>query len=166
MLDIKLILEQPEAVKARLAKKGWDFDPSEVIALSKERLELLKVTEANKAEQNKLSASVPAAKKAGEDVTVIFKKVKELGAANKENEAKLAEVEGKIKALVEVLPNLPDEDLASGAKENNQPIHVFGKKPTFDGFTPKDHVTLCESLGLVDYKRAAKISGSGTWIYT
>ncbi len=165
MLDVKLILEKPDYVKAALKKKLWDFDPTEIIEFSSQRLELLKKVEAIKAEQNKLSASVPAVKKEGGDVKSIFAKVKELGAQNKESEEKLSEIEAKIKSLVEVLPNLPDDDLAAGSKENNHPIYHFGEERKF-GFTPKNHVELCESLGLIDYKRAAKISGTGTWIYT
>ena len=165
MLDVKLILEKPDYVKAALKKKLWDFDPTEIIELSSKRLELLKKVEAIKAEQNKLSASVPAIKKEGGDVKSIFAKVKELGAQNKESEEKLNEIEAKIKSLVEVLPNLPDDDLVAGSKENNHPIYHFGEERKF-GFTPKNHVELCESLGLIDYKRAAKISGTGTWIYT
>ena len=165
MIDVKLILEKPEYVKAALAKKMWDFDPAPIQDLSKRRLELLKKVESNKAEQNALSASVPAVKKEGGDVKAIFEKVKALGAANKQDEAELNEVEAKIKALVEVLPNLPDDDLAPGYKENNKPFYHFGEEKKFD-FPMKDHVELAESLGLIDYKRAAKISGSGTWMYT
>ena len=165
MIDVKLILEKPEYVKEALAKKLWDFDPKPVIELSAKRLDLLKSVEANKAEQNRLSASVPALKKAGEDVKPVFAKVKELGSQNKAAEEELAKVEGQIKAILEELPNLPDDDLAAGSKENNHPIYHYGEERDF-GFTPKNHVELCESLGLIDYKRAAKISGTGTWIYT
>lgn len=165
MIDLKLILEKPEYVKAALAKKLWDFDPEPIIALAAKRKELLLKVEANKAEQNKLSASVPAKKKAGEDVTPIFAQVKALAAANKEGEAELERIEAELKALVEVLPNMPDEDLVAGGKENNHPIYHFGEEQKFN-FTPRDHVTLCEMCGLIDYKRAAKISGTGTWIYT
>lgn len=165
MIDLKLILEKPEYVKTALAKKLWDFDPEPIIALAAKRKELLLKVEANKAEQNKLSASVPAKKKAGEDVTPIFAQVKALAAANKEGEAELERIEAELKALVEVLPNMPDEDLVAGGKENNHPIYRFGEEQKFN-FTPRDHVTLCEMCGLIDYKRAAKISGTGTWIYT
>ena len=165
MIDVKLILEKPEYVKEALAKKLWDFDPKPVIELSAKRLDLLKSVEANKAEQNRLSASVPALKKAGEDVKPVFAKVKELGGQNKAAEEELAKVEGQIKAILEELPNLPDDDLAAGSKENNHPIYHYGEERDF-GFTPKNHVELCESLGLIDYKRAAKISGTGTWVYT
>lgn len=165
MIDIKLILEKPDYVKAALAKKLWEFDPEPIIDLSKRRVELLKKVEANKAEQNKLSASVPALKKAGEDVRPIFEKVKALAAENKAGEEELAKIEAELKALVEVLPNMPDEDLLAGGKENNTPIYHFGEEQKFN-FTPRDHVTLCEMCGLIDYKRAAKVSGTGTWIYT
>ena len=64
------------------------------------------------------------------------------------------------------MPNLPDPDLASGGKENNHPIYSYGDPNRFKGRKLKNHVELAESLGLIDYKRAAKISGAGTWIYT
>ena len=68
MIDIKLILEKPEYVKAALAKKLWDFDPKPIQDLAEKRLDLIKKVEANKAEQNRLSASVPQIKKEGGDV--------------------------------------------------------------------------------------------------
>ena len=166
MIDTKLILEKPDYVVAALKKKDWDFDPKPIQELSAKRLGLLKEVEASKMEQNRLSKSVPAVKKEGGDVQAIFAKVKALSASSKAAEAELAKIEEEIKGLIEVLPNLPDDDLVGGEKENNRPIYHFGEEPKFAGFTPKDHVELAESLGLIDYKRAAKISGSGTWIYT
>lgn len=166
MIDLKKIENEPEKVKALLAKKGWDFDPAPLLEDFKKRRELLAEVEANKAEQNRLSKSVPQIKKEGGDVKAIFTKVKELSAKNVSKEEELAKVNKDIQERVEVLPNLPDEDLLAGGKENNHPIYHFGKEPTFDGFKPKNHVELAESLGLIDYKRAAKISGTGTWIYT
>ena len=165
MIDIKLILEKPEYVKEALAKKLWDFDPAPIQEAADKRLTLIKRVEANKAKRNTLSASVPQVKKEGGDVQAIFAEVKALAAESKKDEEELAKVEVELKALVEVLPNLPDDDLVGGGKENNTPIHHFGKERDF-GFTPKNHVDLCESCGLIDYKRAAKISGTGTWIYT
>jgi seryl-tRNA synthetase len=166
MIDYKRIEEKPEEIKAALAKKGWEFDPQPLLKLFGFRRSLLKEVEANKAEQNKLSASVPLVKKAGGNLPEIFAKVKELSAANKAKEDELKTVEEQIFDAVAVLPNLPDSDLLSGGKENNHPIYHFGQEPKFEGFTPKDHIELAESLGLIDYKRAAKIAGTGTWIYT
>jgi len=165
MIDINLIRENPEKVKAALAKKLWDTDFTELLQWDKEKRELTQKVEANKAEMNKLSASVPAAKKAGEDVTKIFAKVKEIAANNTANEAKAKELEEKIFNFVAELPNIPDDDLVGGGKEANKVIRVNGEKPVFD-FKMKDHVELAESLGLIDYERAAKIAGRGAWVYT
>ncbi len=164
MIDPKLIEERPEYVKEALAKKLWDFDPSLLLSLFQKRRELRKEVESNKAEQNRLSALVPSYKKEGKDPSSIFVKVKNLAAQNKDKEEELKDIEAKIQKNIEVLPNLPDDDLIGGGKENNQPIREWGSKEKFS-FTPKDHVTLAESLDIIDYKRAAKISGSGTWIY-
>ena len=165
MIDINLIREKPEYVKEALAKKMWDTDFTELLSWDKQKRELMQIVENNKAEMNKLSASVPAAKKAGEDVSVIFKKVKEIAAKNAEFEQKLKELDEKIFNFVAALPNIPDDDLVGGGKENNKVIKVVGKKPEFS-FQPKDHVELAESLGLVDYNRGAKIAGRGAWVYT
>ena len=165
MIDINLIREKPEYVKEALHKKLWDTDFTELLSWDAERKELLKTVENNKAEMNKLSASVPMAKKNGEDVTKIFAKVKEIAANNKEFEANLEELQKKINEFVEALPNIPDDDLLGGGKENNKEIRSFGKKPEFN-FKAKDHVELAESLGLVDYDRGAKIAGRGAWVYT
>ena len=165
MLDINRIRENPEAVKEALKKKLWDADFTELLAWDKRKKELIQFVEGNKAEMNKLSASVPQAKKNGEDVSKIFAKVKEIAAANAESDKELKELEDKIFNFLAELPNIPDDDLLGGGKENNKPIRSFGKKPEFD-FPMKDHVELATSLGLVDYDRAAKIAGRGAWIYT
>ena len=165
MLDINRIRENPEAVKEALKKKLWDADFTELLAWDKRKKELIQFVEGNKAEMNRLSASVPLAKKNGEDVNKIFTKVKQIAAENAESEKELKELEDKIINFLAELPNIPDDDLLGGGKENNKPIRSFGKKPEFD-FPMKDHVELATSLGLVDYDRAAKIAGRGAWIYT
>ncbi len=165
MLDINLIREKPEYVKEALKKKLWDTDFTELLSWDKEKRELLKVVEDNKAEMNRLSASVPAAKKAGEDVSKIFMQVKEIAKKNAEFEAKLEQISAKMTEFLEALPNIPDDDLVGGGKENNKVIHVYGKKPEFS-FKMKDHVELATSLGLVDYDRGAKVAGRGSWVYT
>ena len=165
MLDINRIRENPEGVKEALKKKLWDADFTDLLNWDKRKKELIQFVEGNKAEMNKLSASVPAAKKNGEDISKIFAKVKEIAAKNTESEKELKELEDKIFNFLAELPNIPDDDLLGGGKENNKPIKIFGKKPEFD-FPMKDHVELATSLGLIDYDRAAKIAGRGAWIYT
>ena len=165
MIDINLIRENPQKIKEALAKKLWETDFTELLKWDQERKEKLKIVEAGKAEQNRLSASVPQAKKNGEDVTVIFAKVKQIAAEIKETEAELAELDKKIHDFLAELPNIPDDDLLGGGKENNKVIRVVGNKPEF-AFKLKDHVELATSLGLVDYERGGKIAGRGSWVYT
>ena len=165
MLDINLIRSNPEKVKELLKRKLWDTDFTELLKCDEERKEKLKIVEEAKAERNRLSASVPQAKKNGEDVTKIFAKVKEIAQNSAKVEEELAELDKKIFAFVSELPNLPDEDLVGGGKENNQVIKVVNPKPEFS-FKIKDHVELAESLGLVDYDRGGKIAGRGSWVYT
>ena len=165
MLDINRIRENPEGVKEALKKKLWDADFTELLNWDKRKKELIQFVEGNKAEMNRLSASVPQAKKNGEDVSKIFAQVKEIAAKNAESDKELKELEEKIFNFLAELPNIPDDDLVGGGKENNKPIRSFGKKPEFN-FKMKDHVELATSLGLIDYDRAAKIAGRGAWIYT
>ncbi len=164
MLDINLIRKEGKFVEEALLKKGWKFDSSEILKLDEKRREIRFKVEEVKAKLNKLSGSVPEVKKAGGDISVIFAEVKALKSENEARESELKELDQKVYDILIALPNLPDEDLLPGEKENNKVIYTFGKKPEVS-FKQKDHVALCEDLGLIDYKRAAKISGSGTWIY-
>lgn len=165
MIDINLIRENPEKVKASLKKKMWDTDFTELLNWDKQRKGIMVLVEANKAEINRLSSLVPIKKKNNEDVSEIFAKVKSINGNNKENEEKLKELETKIYNFLAELPNIPDDDLLPGEKENNKPIRYFKEKPVFN-FKMKDHVELATSLGLVDYDRGAKIAGRGSWVYT
>ena len=165
MLDINYILENKEHVKELLARKLYEADIDGLVENIQAKRKLMKLVEDNRASQNQLSKSVPQVKKEGGDVNAIFAKVKALAAENKENEEKLKVLDEEINKVLVALPNLPDEDLLGGGKENNKPIKYYGEKPEF-GFKIKNHVELAESLGLIDYTRAAKVSGHGTWFYT
>ena len=165
MIDQKLILENPEEIAKKLAKKGCVVDFKPFLDLVSRRKELLIKVENAKAERNKLSASVPEVKKSGGDVTQIFAIVKQIAAETADDEKELAKIEEDIKNFLLPLPNIPDDDLLPGGKENNKVIHSYGEVKEF-GFEAKNHVDLCESLGLIDYARGAKMSGHGCWVYT
>lgn len=165
MLDINLIRSNPETVKAALKKRGFEADFSEFLALDVKRREILTEVENLKARKNKVSAEVPSFKKEGKDTSEIFAEMKEIGEKVTKLDSELETVENQMNEFLYSLPNMPDQDLKEGGKENNETIYVFGKKPEFS-FQPKNHIELCESLGLIDYERGAKISGSGSWIYT
>ena len=95
------------------------------------RKKLIQESESLKAERNNNSALVPKYKKEGKDVAELIAKTKEIGAKIGEVDSKLGEVEEKINDFLCRLPNMPDEDLLAGEKENNKVIYTFGNKPEF-----------------------------------
>ena len=166
MLDINYIKENPTEVIERLAIKGKDAkeEIEKILELDAKRRALITETEGFKAEQNKLTKMIPMYKKEGKDPSPIFAQSKELGAKAKANDELIKAVEIELQGYMLSLPNLPDRDLKAGGKENNEAIRYFGEPHKFD-FEPKNHVDLCTSLGLIDYDRGTKLSGSGFWIY-
>ena len=166
MLDIRLIRENPDKVKAGLLAKEADCgkEIDRILELDALRRDAIFATENLKAEQNKVTKQIPELKKKGADTAPVFAEMNKLKESIKENEARLREIEEEYRALMLSLPNLPDEDLKPGGKENNEPIRFFGEPHKFD-FEPKNHVDLCTENGLIDYVRGAKLSGSGFWVY-
>lgn len=166
MVDIKLIRSDAQLVKERIHKREMDLDQivDDILAIDEKRRQVTGEVEAKKAEQNADSKKIPQLKKQGQDVSELMARMKSLAAEIKEGDVQLSELEEKQKELLLCLPNLPDEDVCAGGKEQNQPIRYFGEQPKFD-FTPKNHVELCEDLGLIDYQRGAKIAGAGSWLY-
>lgn len=164
MLDINLIRSDSAKVSAALAKKGYTVDFAEMLGWDAERKAAKQSVEELKAKRNKVSAEIPKLKKAGEPVEKIFEEMRALGDEIAAEDARIAELEGKINDFLLGLPNMPDDDLLAGEKENNQVIKVVGK-PTEFGFKPKNHVDLCVDLGLIDYERGVKLSGGGFWLY-
>lgn len=166
MLDIRLIKENPEEIKARLEAKGRDCSEEidRILELDAKRRDLIHDGEQLKARQNKASKEIPARKKAGEDVAPLLAEMKTISDEIKASDAALKDVDAEWRTLMLALPNLPDPDLKPGGKENNEPLCYYGEPHKFD-FEPKNHVDLCTNLGLIDYPRGAKLSGSGFWIY-
>ena len=166
MIDIKLIRENPEAVKQSLLKKGADCgaEIGRILELDARRREIIAASEADKAEQNRVSKQIPQIKKQGGDTAEIFAAMNALKEKVREAGEALRLVENELNDLLLGLPNIPDNDLAAGGKENNEPIRYFGEKHTFD-FEPQNHMELCSGLGLIDYQRGVKLSGSGFWVY-
>jgi len=166
MLDIRLIRENPAKVKELLLRKEYDASETvdKILELDQQRRDLIAKTEGWKAEQNAASRSIPQIKKNGGNIQEVLAHVSELKEAIRQSEPQLKAIEEAFRALMLSLPNLPDEDLLPGGKENNQPIRFFGEPKVFD-FEPRHHVDLCNNLGLIDYERGVKLAGSGFWIY-
>ena len=161
MLDIQKIRNQKEEVEKALLKRidqsagGLDLDI--IIKLDDQRKDLIVKADELKAERNKFSKTKPTPE--------IIEEMKKVGESIKELDEKLLTVETELKEKLSALPNMPADDVVAGGKENNKTIKTFGEKPEFK-FVPKDHMELATSLGLIDYERAAKMSGAGFWCYT
>ena len=166
MIDIKLIRENPEAIKTRFKYREIDCDEvvDRLLDLDGSRRELISKSEACKAEQNRISKQMPQLKKDGADTLALLKQMNDMKETIKASEAQLREIESEYSMLMLSLPNLPDDDLIPGGKAHNVPVRYFGEQHAFD-FEPLNHVDLCTNLGLIDYVRGVKLSGSGFWIY-
>ena len=167
MLDIRKIREDPNAVIERMSKRaegGFAGVINEIIRLDSERRALLPLIDGMKAERNANSKEIPRLKREGIDAEPVLIRMRELAVSIDTHSKDLEKTEESLESLMQSLPNLPDYDLPAGGKENNVELRVFGNIPTFD-FPIKDHVELCESLGLIDYKRGVKLGGNGSWLY-
>ncbi len=164
MLDLIRIRSNPQAVTDALAKKGYKADFSKIIEWDDQRKATITEIERLKAQKNKVSAQIPVLKKAGQPVQPIFDEMRKLGEEIAAGDAKINELIENINGALAGMPNIPDDDLLPGEKENNQVIRVVGEKPQFD-FPLKNHVDICTQLGLIDYERGVKLSGNGFWIY-
>lgn len=164
MISIDLIKKDAKYVKESLLKKGCEVDFDELLTWDADRRKLIGQCEELKAEKNKINALIPTYKKEGKDVSEIFSQMKEMGAKIAKADEEIADLAKKIYDFLIVLPNMPDDDLLAGGKENNKIIKTFGEKPKFD-FEPKNHIDLCTDLGLIDYERGVKVAGNGSWLY-
>lgn len=164
MLDLKRIREEKDKIAELLSRKGFTADFDTVLSLDEKRRSAIGEVEKLKAERNKVSAEIPKLKKEGKPVDAIFEDMRKLGDKIAECDKTAAELEQQVFDMLSRMPNIPDEDLLGGEKENNKVIKVVGEKPTFD-FELKNHVDLCTKLGIIDYTRGTKLSGGGFWLY-
>ncbi len=168
MLDIRLIREQPDTIKARLAARGGDahLHIDEILACDKERRAAETQLQQLQSDRKRISKEIGIRKSKGEDTSSVEAEVRVLG----DEVAKLndlsAALDNRQRELLLNLPNVPHENCPVGADaESNPEVRVWGEKPAF-AFTPKSHVELGEALGLFDFDRAAKISGSAFVCFT
>lgn len=161
MLDIKFIKDNTEYVKERLKtrQKSYDAEIDELIGLDVERRSLIADTEAKKAEQNKISKSVPQLKKEGKDVAPIFAEMKELSDEIKGDTDRISAIDARMKDLLLSIPNTPNASVQTGKDDtDNVEIRRWGEVRDF-GFEPKAHWDLGKALGILDPETAAKVTG-------
>ena len=166
MLDIKRIREDYEGVKAAVERRcKGDFGIENVVKFDERRREILLEVEQMKNKQNTVSKEIPKLKKAGEDTTAIMAEMKELSAKIKEMDAELAEVEAALQSALLNVPNTPNPEVQIGEDDSdNVEIRKFMEPTQFD-FEPKAHWDLGTDLDILDWERAAKISGARFTVY-
>ncbi len=165
MISIKDLRKQPELYKKMLALKSDHADVDQLLLLDKTFRSLQTEVDHLRAERNRASDAIGLAKKAGQDASDAIRQTRELGDRLNEIEDRLHLTDEELNKVLYQIPNLPHETVPQGSNEiNNVEIKSWGKKPDFM-FTPKSHLQLGESLTLFDFKRGAKLSGSGFPLY-
>ena len=159
MLDIRLLRDDPEGIAKRLKDRNPEIDISEIIALDRRRLELIREVEDLKAERNRGSQEVGRLKKEGKDASALLERLGELAERIDAYERELKEIEPRINDLLARLPNLPHPSVPVGKKEEKVVIRSFGARPEFD-FPVKHHLEIGEEKGILDFRRAAMIAGA------
>ena len=161
MLDIKMIRQNTDEIKERLATRGVKAEKIDAwLEKDKRRRELLVETEGLKQKRNEVSAEIANAKRNKQDATDAIKEMREVGAKIKSLDEELEEVEATVKDMASRLPNLPNPTIPVGPDESaNVELRKVGTPREFD-FEPKAHWDIGEDLGILDFDRGAKVSGA------
>jgi seryl-tRNA synthetase len=165
MLDIKLLRDHLDEVKARMATRGAAIDWDQFVTLDRERREAVAHTERLKEKKNRLSGEIGKLKKSGSDATVLMREVEEVSEAIRSSESPLTDIETRFEQFMLTLPNLPHPNVHVGTDErDNREVRRWGEPPKF-GFAPKNHWDIGEELRILDFARAAKIAGARFAVY-
>ncbi|QWK12948.1 MAG: serine--tRNA ligase [Aquificota bacterium] len=162
MLDLELVRKSPDFVRERLRTRdeGLDSLVDRVLELDSERRSILKELERLRAERNSKSKEIGLLKKKGEDTSSLEEEVRRIKESIEAYEEKLASVEEGLKDLMLRIPNLPHKSVPIGRDESeNVEVRRWGKPRDFS-FEPRPHWEIGERLGIFDFERAGKISGS------
>jgi seryl-tRNA synthetase len=160
MHDIRFIRENPAAFDAGLKKRNLAPLSAEILEVDKRRRAAITEAESVQARRKQLSPQIGIAKRKGENADAAMAEVASLEETLKKSEALAAELDAELTRRLEVLPNLPFDDVPDGTDETgNVEIRRHGSQRNF-AFAPKDHVALGEANGEMDFAAAAKISGA------
>jgi seryl-tRNA synthetase len=167
MLDLNFVRANLELVEEKLRARG--LDPATLLGdfreLDRERRARITRAESLQAQRNKLSQEVARSLKAKEDATALIKQTKELKQETEELEGYASRAEEQMRELLIAIPNLTQDSVPVGKSEaENIEVSRWGQQPKFD-FAPKPHWDLGEDLGILDFARAAKVSGARFAVY-
>ncbi len=160
MLDLKYVLANLDAVRCRLECRGGDVDLEPLRRLDEQRKATILEVEQLKARRNEVSRQIGAMIKAGEDASAVREETRRIGEKIKALDERQKQLEAQLGALLMTLPNLPHESCPEGADEScNREERRWGHRPDFD-FEVRDHVEIGEICGILDFERAARITGA------
>jgi len=165
VLDLKFIRENSDLVKKAAADKGEKVDVDRLLALDADRRRIIARVEELRRERNDTSKQVNELRKAGQDTTALVERVRHVGQETKTLEGELAGIEDELQGLCLAVPNVPAPDVPVGPDAStNEVVRVWGTRREFD-FEALPHWELGARLGILDFPRAAKLSGSGFTLY-
>ncbi len=166
MLEIGRLRSEPEAVKAGLRHKGADpGDVDRVLGLDERRRATIASTEALKARKNEVSKQIGALRRGGGDTAALQAEMRAVGDRVQAMDQEVASLDAEIRSLMLRIPNLPHASVPDGPDESaNRVEKVWGEPPTLD-FEPRAHDEIGTALGILDFERAAKISGARFVVY-
>lgn len=165
MLDIKWVRENAQLTAERAALKNVEVDMEEFLSLDEQRRELITRTENLKKQRNELSGQVGKILKSGGDAEPIKNEVRQISDQISGDDDLLGELDSRLRTMLLYIPNLPHESVPVGKDESeNRVLREWGTKPEF-GFAPKPHWEIGAELGIIDFERGTKISGSGFPVY-
>lgn len=165
MLDVKILREDLDQVKARISTRGIEVEWDEFVTLDRERREALGNIERLKENKNRLSGEIGKLKKSGGDASALMREVEAVSDAIRAGEGPLAETEACFERFMLWLPNLPHSSVCVGkSSEDNQEVRRWGEPAKFD-FRAKNHWEIGEELGILDFARAAKFAGARFTLY-
>lgn len=161
MLDIKMIRQNINTVKEKLANRGVDSETLEqFITLDERRRQLLVQVEEKKKLRNTVSEEISQLKRNKEDAQTKITEMKEVGSLIKALDGEISQIDTDITYIADRLPNIPHESVPVGAdEEDNVEVRQWGTPKTFD-FEAKAHWDVADDLGILDFERGAKVSGS------
>lgn len=165
MLDIKLVRANPEIVKEAMQKRGTDISLDEFLELDAKRRDILYKTEQLKNKRNVVSEEIARLKKAKENAENLILEMREVSQEIKELDDQLKEYEDKMNQILMRIPNIPHQSVPVGKSEDdNVEVKKWGTPRAFE-FEPLAHWDIGEKLGILDFERAAKISGARFTVY-
>ena len=160
MLDPKQLRTDLADIAQKLARRGFKLDTQAIALLEEKRKSVQVIAQQFQAERNAKSKAIGTAKAKGGDVARLMEEVANIGAALKQAETELEQVQRDIEEIVLGVPNLPHASVPDGRDEGgNRELRRWGEPRKFD-FAAKDHVDLGAALGMMDFEAAAKISGA------